>query len=90
MTGGEYLRNHKRVYAERGRAKDLRCIDCEKPAQHWCHRHDTDPTDVANYDPRCVPCHAVYDGLTGGTRRPRTPEERRWISEGVRRWRDLT
>lgn len=71
-----YTAAHDRVYKARGSAKDYLCVECGGSAQHWSYNH-ADPNekseplktgnltyfsaDVANYDPRCIPCHARFD-----------------------------
>lgn len=71
-----YKAMHQRVRAARGRAVDHRCIDCGQPAEDWSCRRDvplvcTDKRyyslNVEHYDPRCKPCHGLYD------RKNRTP-----------------
>lgn len=57
-----YSGKHRRIRDTRGRAKDYVCVDCCKPATQWSHIHGTDDGDAQNYEPRCVPCHMVYDG----------------------------
>lgn len=69
-----YHTMHKRVTAERGRAKEFRC-GCGAPASDWAYDH-TDPaeltdlvngyvlpysTDVARYKPMCRSCHRALD-----------------------------
>jgi NAD-dependent SIR2 family protein deacetylase len=54
---------HKRIYTMRGKARAQSCVDCGKSAAEWSHRHDTDPLDVENYDPRCHGCHKRYDHI---------------------------
>ena len=56
-----YSAKHRRIRDQRGTAKEYCCIDCGAKARQWSHRHDTDDGDPFNYDPRCVPCHKVYD-----------------------------
>lgn len=68
-----YRAAHSRVSRDRGRAATHQCIDCGVQAQHWSYRHD-DPDEMTSprgqsyslspthYDPRCSPCHAVFDG----------------------------
>lgn len=61
-----YNARHRRVELMRGRASARACIDCglgrgPRRKMHWSHRHNTDPFEVANYDPRCEPCHKRYD-----------------------------
>lgn len=57
----EYMLQHRKVHALRGKASDQLCIDCDEPAQEWAYRHDTDPDDVANYWSMCCSCHQKYD-----------------------------
>lgn len=58
----DYLANHKRVRRERGKAKLQDCVDCGKRALDWSYVHDSDPSDVNNYQARCRGCHIAYDG----------------------------
>ncbi len=67
---------HDRVRTLHGPASDHPCIDCGQPAQHWSYDH-TDPDtryltgrsanpipyslDPTRYQPRCVPCHKLFD-----------------------------
>lgn len=69
-----YRAAHARVQAARGPAAAHPCTDCANPAEHWSYDH-TDPDelrsdtgqpyslDVGAYEPRCVPCHAKFDGV---------------------------
>lgn len=68
-----YRAAHGRITKDRGRARTYRCIDCGRRADHWSYRHDdpdelVSPTgqpyslDPTHYDPRCAPCHAIFDG----------------------------
>lgn len=52
---------HRRVRTARGPAKFQTCVSCGKPARHWAHLHDTDPTNPQNYQAMCQPCHLAYD-----------------------------
>lgn len=67
---------HIRVAAQRGPASDYACIDCGTQAGQWSYDH-ADPNErlaelvsankvayspsPAHYDPRCVPCHKMFD-----------------------------
>lgn len=62
----EYLQIHGEVRCKRGKADTHNCIDCGKPAKDWSHKHNTDPQNIMNYDPRCRSCHNLYDGPRGG------------------------
>lgn len=64
----KYHLDHANVRAARGKASMQDCIDCGKFALDWSHRHDTDPSDPNNYDPRCRSCHNKYDGPRGGAK----------------------
>ncbi len=58
-----YSNNHRRVYRERGPARDYSCFrSCGRQATQWAHLHDTDTTDPDNYISLCRSCHAKYDG----------------------------
>jgi hypothetical protein len=62
---------HQRVRTDRGSASAYACVDCGATAQHWSYDHSgrsecastqgAYSTDVSTYEPRCVPCHKVYD-----------------------------
>ena len=68
-----YRAAHGRIQSDRGRASERSCVDCGERAQHWSYMH-TDPNerlsptgqpyslDTSHYEPRCAPCHAVFDG----------------------------
>lgn len=58
-----YAGCHIRVRKARGRAVNHPCADCGKPAEHWAHTHDTDPTNPQNYRPLCRKCHFAYDDI---------------------------
>ena len=60
---------HKRLRRIKGSAWYYDCVDCGAEAEHWSWIHDTDPTDIHNYEPRCVSCHQKYDdwGLKPGS-----------------------
>lgn len=73
----EYINNHARVRAERGLASAQACVDCGGPAREWSFRLGTDPTEVQNYDPRCLSCHRSHD---------MTPEHREKIRQGMLRY----
>ena len=66
---------HQRLKAQRGVATGFRCIDCGGTAAEWSY-NNADPQelvgidhgkeqayslDLANYDPRCKPCHRQFD-----------------------------
>jgi len=52
---------HTRIAREFGKASDYQCTDCNNPARYWSWTHNTDPTNIYNYYPRCSSCHAKYD-----------------------------
>lgn len=57
-----YHRNHVRVHAARGPARDQRCVGCNSQALHWAQTHGTDGTDpLGHYRPLCRSCHEEYD-----------------------------
>jgi hypothetical protein len=60
-TAPKYFARHRRVEAARGLAKTHTCVDGDHPASEWAFRHDGDPLNVFDYDPRCRPCHRKYD-----------------------------
>lgn len=73
-TGSEATYNaaHQRVKKARGSARKHPCVDCGNEARHWSYDH-ADPnerftedgyaysTELEHYEPRCVPCHKLYD-----------------------------
>lgn len=56
-----YTAVHKRVYVARGPASAQVCVDCGEAAQEWARVHGTAGTQPDHYEPRCHPCHRVYD-----------------------------
>jgi len=70
-----YRSAHSRTQAARGVARLHHCIDCGGRAEDWSLRRTAArlrfeqlgtytlaySPDPADYDPRCKPCHAVYD-----------------------------
>lgn len=74
MGSGDDITNsaaHSRVKALHGLASTHQCIDCGGRAAHWSYDHG-DPNEKQSedgpysvnpehYDPRCVPCHKVFD-----------------------------
>lgn len=79
-----YLAAHGRVSRMHGSAREWWCEHCDSRAHHWAYDHkDTekeleDPEtgckyspDPERYFPLCVPCHKVFDGLTGLGSMPR-------------------
>jgi len=67
-----YTGMHDRVRKVRGSATLQSCIDCGDEAMDWSCRRDVPhkistadglyySTDIDAYDPRCRPCHKVYD-----------------------------
>lgn len=63
---------HCLVQKARGLARQHRCADCGQRATQWSYDH-TDPAglvsptglrysaDVSCYQPRCIPCHRIFD-----------------------------
>lgn len=68
-----YRAAHARIRQDRGAASAHPCVDCGRVAEHWTYDH-ADPDECTSdtgqaysmdpwhYRPRCVPCHAHYDG----------------------------
>lgn len=71
-----YTTVHERLKSDRGSASSYACADCGNPAQHWSYDH-ADPNELVDfkltsrgiaysldqnrYQPRCVPCHKIFD-----------------------------
>lgn len=71
-----YSTIHFRLKRSRGRASNYGCVDCGGTAQEWSY-NNADPNeyhatvaggfsvayslDLANYEPRCSPCHRRFD-----------------------------
>lgn len=66
-----YYTAHQRLASDRGKASGYRCIDCGEWAAQWSYDH-ADPDGLmdgdlpyslksSHYDPRCVPCHKLFD-----------------------------
>jgi hypothetical protein len=65
-----YQYMHRRLKVERGKAS--RCINresigCTSKIFEWSHIHETDPSNVDNYQELCKTCHYHYDGHFGET-----------------------
>jgi hypothetical protein len=66
-----YLKKHKRVYRERGKAASFSCVKHaelgqEVQARDWAQIHETDGEDPwADYIPLCRSCHLKYDDRPG-------------------------
>ena len=82
-----YEAAHARVRAAKGPAKDHCCIDCGGPALQWSYNR-TDPTphicgrrdleysfNTDCYEPRCSPCHKLFDMRLDGIQRCRSGHE---------------
>lgn len=62
---------HKRIKADKGRARDLPCHDCGGSARQWSYQNDCPDeqieegvafcTHLEHYVPRCHPCHKTFD-----------------------------
>lgn len=53
---------HVRLRTRIGPASAFACADCGGPAAHWSYKHKTGYSeDLADYEPRCVPCHRIFD-----------------------------
>lgn len=63
LNSPAYHQAHRSVRKARGNADEHPCKACGQQAKHWAYQHDTDPLDVANYEPMCVSCHFAYDGV---------------------------
>jgi hypothetical protein len=73
LPDAKYRSAHARVARDKGKARHHLCVDCGKQAQHWSYTH-TDPEELVSpggqsyslrsehYEPRCAPCHAIFDG----------------------------
>lgn len=68
-----YRAAHSRLTRDIGKASTHPCVDCDATAHHWSYMH-TDPNELVSeggqpyslnpdcYEPRCAPCHALFDG----------------------------
>lgn len=73
----KYKNVHRRLFANRGRAKEYRCQHCSGPASEWAYDHN-DPnelyedwmgrghlapfsTSLDHYIPLCSSCHKKFD-----------------------------
>lgn len=81
MDRNHYNQLHARLRKTRGRASGMSCADCAGVAIEWSWKHDTDPEDLNNYDPRCKDCHARYDCMG---KYERTGETRSLLAESMR------
>lgn len=59
---------HIKLGQVRGPAVEHDCVDCDRSARDWSHIHDTDQSNIDNYEPRCRSCHMLYDGHTRGNK----------------------
>lgn len=66
-----YAAAHLRLKKWRGSARKHSCIDCSGPAKQWAYNRKS-PFELVedglpysprpeDYDPRCVPCHKIFD-----------------------------
>lgn len=72
--GVTYSGFHQRLRRIRGAASSHPCADCGEMADHWTYLHGcaderqdstgTFCTHLEHFEPRCVPCHSIYDGET--------------------------
>jgi hypothetical protein len=76
---GGYSAIHHLLRKRFGAARTHVCVDCGRQARHWSYDHAdrderTDDTGLRystkpeHYQPRCVPCHHIFDGTTGNYR----------------------
>jgi len=81
ITDPTYSGAHARIYMSRGSATGYACVDCGRVAEEWSYSGE-DPDELVGkaglwdlrystspsyYEPRCKPCHKVYDlGLKAG------------------------
>lgn len=68
-----YSAAHRRITALFGKATEQDCVDCGGPASQWSFDHDAEivrvddnrgfpySPDPSFYNPRCIPCHRIYD-----------------------------
>jgi hypothetical protein len=66
-----YIGMHRRVSAANGRASEHTCVGCGFQAKQWAYDHSCPnekqskegpySTEVARYQPMCVPCHKKFD-----------------------------
>lgn len=73
-TGDEvsYFAMHQRLRRLRGRASQMKCVDCDRAAQQWSYsRRGGDrqregqwgpySISIDDYEPRCIKCHKRHD-----------------------------
>lgn len=79
----EYYKNHRKLYAARGKASEYICDRCrEAYAQSWAQKHNTDGSKPKHYRPMCWTCHQAYDKHWSEERRARVG------AAAKKRWRD--
>lgn len=52
---------HMWVEYKKGKAKEHKCVDCNKQAMHWSNIDHSYKRDLNEYYPRCISCHQKYD-----------------------------
>jgi hypothetical protein len=73
-----YAWAHQQLNTDRGRARDMLCVDCGGKAREWSYwavcadeMADATGTDAGrpfcphheHYEPRCKRCHNIFDGV---------------------------
>ena len=75
MDVPSYAGIHKRIFYDRGRARQFKCVDCGNDAQEWSYDGGAEQeywqkvrgvymaysVDQSLYSPRCKPCHRGKD-----------------------------
>ena len=61
-----YSSIHKWLVRHKGKAKNYKCIDCNKTADHWSNVDGKYKRDTKDFQPRCASCHRIYDNNKGG------------------------
>lgn len=83
-----YYKRHRRVYKERGKARDYACAwDCGAQAREWAQIHGTDGESSDHYQPMCNKCHAKYDDKWNKAQRAKVSEstKRVWANSPERK-----
>ena len=72
--GGLIARNdyngiHLWIESEKGKAKNYKCVDCNKPACDWSNIDHKYKKNLNDYMSRCRSCHCKWDKINNNTHR---------------------